>query len=314
LKRKKEIKKSKKMSVKRNALGKGLSALLENANTDITTTKLEGEGKVVGSVSNIEISKIETNPFQPRTQFDEDALNELAASIKEHGIIQPITVRKLGYDKYQLISGERRFRASQMAGLTSVPAYIRIANDQAMLEMALVENIQRENLDAIEVAISYKRLIDECDLTQEQLSQKVSKQRSTITNYLRLLKLPVEIQLAIRNGDLTMGHARALINIDNEDKLLDIYNQVVLNNLSVRETEELARGAKVEVKAGVSSSTKKSTEKGALSFEQQQVLNDLRAVFNAKVQISKEPNGKGKLVIPFKSDNDLQRILDLLDA
>ncbi len=301
------------MSVKRNALGKGLSALLENANTDITTTKLEGEGKVVGSVSSIEISKIETNPFQPRTQFDDDALNELASSIKEHGIIQPITVRKLGYDKYQLISGERRYRASQIAGLTSVPAYIRIANDQSMLEMALVENIQRENLDAIEVAISYKRLIDECSLTQEQLSQKVSKQRSTITNYLRLLKLPVEIQLAIRNGDLTMGHARALINIESEDKLLDIYNQIVLNSLSVRETEELARGAKVEVKNTGSAKTKK-VEKGALSFEQTQVLEDLRAVFNTKVQIAKEPNGKGKIVIPFKSDNDLQRILDLLDA
>ncbi|MCX6295730.1 MAG: ParB/RepB/Spo0J family partition protein, partial [Bacteroidetes bacterium] len=185
---------TKTMSTKRNALGRGLSALLENANTDITSNKLEGEGKVVGAVANIEISKIETNPFQPRTHFEADALNELAGSIKEHGIIQPITVRKLGYDKYQLISGERRFRASQLAGLTSVPAYIRIANDQAMLEMALVENIQRENLDAIEVAISYKRLIDECSLTQEQLSQKVSKQRSTITNYLRLLKLPVEIQ------------------------------------------------------------------------------------------------------------------------
>ncbi|MBA3971119.1 MAG: ParB/RepB/Spo0J family partition protein, partial [Bacteroidetes bacterium] len=193
------------MSTKRNALGRGLSALLENANTDITSNQLEGEGKgkVVGAVANIEISCIETNPFQPRTHFEEDALNELAGSIKEHGIIQPITVRKLGYDKYQLISGERRFRASQLAGLTSVPAYIRIANDQAMLEMALVENIQRENLDAIEVAISYKRLIDECSLTQEQLSQKVSKQRSTITNYLRLLKLPVEIQLAIRTGDIT---------------------------------------------------------------------------------------------------------------
>lgn len=283
------------MSVKRNALGKGLSALLENANTDITNTKLEGEGKVVGSIANIEISKIETNPFQPRTQFDDDALNELASSIKEHGIIQPITVRKLGYDKFQLISGERRFRASQIAGLTSVPAYIRIANDQSMLEMALVENIQRENLDAIEVAISYKRLIDECNLTQEQLSQKVSKQRSTITNYLRLLKLPVEIQLAIRNGDLTMGHARALINIDNEDKLLDIYNQVVLNNLSVRETEDLARGAKVEIAAKGSKAPNKKSEKGALSFEQQQVLDDLRAVFNTKVQIAKEQNGKGKI-------------------
>lgn len=302
------------MTVKRNALGRGLSALLENANTDITNTQLEGEGKVVGAVANIEISKIETNPFQPRTNFEEDALNELAASIKEHGIIQPITVRKLGYDKYQLISGERRFRASQLAGLTSLPAYIRIANDEAMLEMALVENIQREQLDAIEVAISYKRLIDECDLTQEQLSQKVSKQRSTITNYLRLLKLPVEIQLAIRNGDVTMGHARALINIDNEDKQLDIYNQIVLNSLSVREVEDLARGVKTEIKSGEAKSTEKVSSKATLSVEQLNFVNDLRAVFNTKVQISKEASGKGKIVIPFKSDNDLKRILDLLDA
>ena len=240
-------------------------------------------------------------------------MNELAGSIREHGIIQPITVRKLGYDKFQLISGERRFRASQIAGLTSVPAYIRIANDQAMLEMALVENIQRENLDAIEVAISYKRLIDECSLTQEQLSQKVSKQRSTITNYLRLLKLPVEIQLAIRNGDISMGHARALINIENEDKQLDIYNQIVEKALSVRDVEDLVRGVKVDTSSdGRAPSVKK--EKASLSFEQQKVVEDLRAVFNAKVQISKEPNGKGKIVIPFRSDNDLKRILDLLDA
>jgi ParB family chromosome partitioning protein len=303
------------MSTKRNALGRGLSALLENANTDITSNKLEGEGKVVGAVADIEISKIETNPFQPRTHFEEDALNELAGSIKEHGIIQPITVRKLGYDKYQLISGERRFRASQLAGLTSVPAYIRIANDQAMLEMALVENIQRENLDAIEVAISYKRLIDECSLTQEQLSQKVSKQRSTITNYLRLLKLPVEIQLAIRNGDISMGHARALINIENEDKQLDIYNQIVLNDLSVRDVEDLARGIKSETTTtNKKSITEKKGSKSSLSVEQQNIMNDLRAVFNTKVQISKERSGKGKIVIPFKSDNDLKRILDLLDA
>lgn len=305
------------MSTKRNALGKGLSALLENANTDITSkNKLEGEGKVVGAIANIEISQIQTNPFQPRTQFDEDALNELAGSIKEHGIIQPITVRKLGYDKFQLISGERRFRASQIAGLTSIPAYIRIANDQAMLEMALVENIQREQLDAIEVAISYKRLIDECNLTQEQLSQKVSKQRSTITNYLRLLKLPVEIQLAIRNGDLTMGHARALINIDNVDTVLDIYNQIILNNLSVREVEDLVRGVKVDISKNVSSSekAKKPASKTELSFEQKQIVEDLRAVFNTKVVINREPKGNGKIVIPFKSDNDLKRILDLLDA
>jgi ParB family chromosome partitioning protein len=183
-----------------------------------------------------------------------------------------------------------------------------------MLEMALVENIQREQLDAIEVAISYKRLIDECDLTQEQLSQKVSKQRSTITNYLRLLKLPVEIQLAIRNGDITMGHARALINIENEDKQLDIYNQIVLNDLSVRDVEDLVRGAKTEISKPASGKAKKENDKGELSFEQKQVVDDLRAVFNTKVQINRDAKGKGKIVIPFRSDNDLKRILDLLDA
>jgi len=303
------------MSTKRNVLGRGLSALLENAKTDITSNnQLEAETKVVGAIANIEISNIEINPFQPRTNFDENALNELASSIKEHGIIQPITVRKLGYDKFQLISGERRFRASQIAGLTSVPAYIRIANDQTMLEMALVENIQRENLNAIEVAISYKRLIEECDLTQEQLSQKVSKQRSTITNYLRLLKLPVEIQLAIQNNDISMGHARALINIDNTEKQLDIYQQIILNNLSVRETEDFARGAKTELTGSSNNTILKKSTKGNLSFEQLKVVEDLRSVFNAKVNINRETNGKGKIVIPFKSDNDLKRILDLLDA
>lgn len=300
------------MSVKKNALGRGLSALLENANTDITSNTSEGPVKVSGAVANIEIVNIETNPFQPRSHFEEVALNELAASIAEHGIIQPITVRKLGYDKYQLISGERRFRASQMAGLTSVPAYIRIANDQAMLEMALVENIQRENLNSIEVAISYKRLIDECALTQEQLSQKVSKQRSTITNYLRLLKLPVEIQLAIINENITMGHARSLINIENPDKQLEIYQQIVSNNLSVREAEDLARGVKTEKRSEKNKAAKKA--KGQLSFEKLKVVDDLRAVFNTKVNISQETNGKGKIVIPFRSDNDLKRILDLLDA
>ena len=302
------------MSIKRNGLGRGLSALLENSNTDITSNKREGDAKVSGAVANIEIATIETNPFQPRTNFEEQALNELAASIAEHGIIQPITVRKLGYDKYQLISGERRFRASQLAGLTSVPAYIRIANDQAMLEMALVENIQRENLNAIEVAISYKRLIDECTLTQEQLSQKVSKQRSTITNYLRLLKLPVEIQLAIINGDISMGHARALINIDNTDSQLEVYHQIVINNLSVREAEDLARGVKTERKAISQEKPDSKLKKAVLTLEKSKIVDDLRAVFNTKVNISQENNGKGKIIIPFKSDNDLKRILDLLDA
>jgi ParB family chromosome partitioning protein len=301
------------MSVKKNVLGRGLNALLEDANTDITNSKLEGENRVAGAVANIEISKIETNPFQPRTNFEEEALNELASSIKEHGIIQPITVRKLGYDKYQLISGERRFRASQLAGLKSVPAYIRIANDQAMLEMALVENIQRENLDAIEVAISYKRLIDECNLTQEQLSQKVSKQRSTVTNFLRLLKLPVEIQLAIRNGDLTMGHARTLINIENEDKQLDIYNEIVLKQLSVRETEDLVKGVKLEIAAVAKGEPINKSPKTVLTSEEQKAENELRAVYNAKVKISKEATGKGKIVIPFKSEKDLKRILGLLE-
>jgi ParB family transcriptional regulator, chromosome partitioning protein len=302
------------MSTKRNALGKGLSALLENANTDITSNKLEGEGKVVGAVSNIEIASIEVNPFQPRTHFDEQALNELATSIKEHGIIQPVTVRKLGYDKYQLISGERRFRASQIAGLKIIPAYIRIADDQTMLEMALVENIQREDLNAIEVAISYKRLIDECSLTQEQLSQKVSKQRSTISNYLRLLKLPVEIQLAIRNGDLSMGHARALINIDDEEKQLEIYLRIITDNLSVREVENIVRDAKeTNSTAPTTSPSSDASSKSSLSFNDLKVIEDLRAAFNSKVNIVKGDKGKGKIVIPFSSENDLQRIIDLFD-
>src|ERR1700739_789657 len=231
----------------KSALGRGLGALLENAKTDITTKQNGSNAPGAGSVSNIKISNIEVNPFQPRTNFDEDALNELAESIRQHGIIQPITVRKMGYDNYQLISGERRFRASQLAGLTEVPAYIRIANDQAVLEMALVENIQREDLDAIEVAISYKRLIDECNLTQEQLADKVAKQRSTITNYLRLLKLPAEIQRGIRDKGISMGHARALINIENEDLQLALFAKILEENLSVRDIELLARGEKVKV-------------------------------------------------------------------
>lgn len=190
---------------KKSGLGRGLSALLENAKTDITTRNLGDNPPVVNSVSVISISQVQTNPFQPRTNFEENALQELSDSIKQHGIIQPITVRKLGYDTYQLISGERRFRASQMAGLVEIPAYIRVADDQAMLEMALVENIQREDLDPIEVSLSYKRLIDECNLTQEQLSEKVGKQRSTVTNFLRLLKLPAAIQKSLRDREITMG-------------------------------------------------------------------------------------------------------------
>jgi len=229
---------------KKPALGKGLSALLENASTDITSKSTSSEA-LVGSIATLPVTSIEANPFNPRTNFEKDALNELSQSIAIHGIIQPLTVRKLGRDKYQLISGERRFRASQLAGLTEVPAYIRVANDQAMLEMALVENIQREDLNAIEVGLSYQRLIDECSLTQDQLSQKISKSRSSITNHLRLLKLPAEIQAGVRDNVISMGHARALVSAGDEALQIAIFSKIVLENLSVREVEALIRNGNI---------------------------------------------------------------------
>lgn len=262
----------------------------------------------MGSVSTIAIAQIEANPFQPRTQFEKEALLELSESIKEHGIIQPVTVRKLGYDKYQLISGERRFRASQIAGLTEIPAFIRIANDQEMLEMALVENIQRQDLDAIEVAFSYQKLIEECNLTQEQLSEKVSKKRSTVANYLRLLKLPVEIQLAIRTKEISMGHARALINIAEEKKQLQIAKRIIQEGLSVRQVEELVKDEKVKDVENKSASKAPSN----LSFTNQKIMEDLSNILQTKVQIQKNKEGKGKLIIPFTTEDDLERIAELL--
>ncbi|MGE0567800.1 MAG: ParB/RepB/Spo0J family partition protein [Bacteroidia bacterium] len=288
---------------KKPALGRGLSALLENAKTDITTRHVGEGAPVVNSVSTIKISDIETNPFQPRSNFEEQALKELSESIKQHGIIQPLTVRKLGYDKYQLISGERRFRASQMAGLKEVPAYIRVADDQAMLEMALVENIQREDLDPIEVSLSYKRLIDECNLTQEQLSEKVGKQRSTVTNFLRLLKLPAPIQKALRDRELTMGHAKAIINIDNEDRQLAIFALAIEQELSVRQIEELARGEKLKFKP----KTKKVDK--PLSIEDKEVTKKLDAIFNKSYAFKRSANGKGKLTISFNNDTELTHVL-----
>ena len=236
----------------------------------------------------------------------------MADSITLHGIIQPVTVRKLGYDKYQLISGERRFRASQLAGLTEVPAYIRIANDQAMLEMALVENVQRENLDAIEIAISYKRLIDECDLTQEAVSEKVSKQRSTVTNYLRLLKLPEEIQLGLREQQITMGHARALINIENKDTQLAIFNTIVDQDLSVRDTEELVRET---TKSGSSSLdlTVKPNAKAVINTSTDINLSkELKVIFNKHAEVKRAANGKGKIVLPFYSEEEMKLFLNRL--
>lgn len=288
---------------KKPALGRGLSALLENAKTDITTRNIGENAAVVNSVSVIRIKSIETNPFQPRTNFEETALQELSDSIKQHGIIQPITVRKLGYDRYQLISGERRFRASQMAGLTDVPAYIRIADDQEMLEMALVENIQREDLDPIEVALSYKRLIDECNLTQEQLSEKVGKQRSTVTNFLRLLKLPAPIQKSLRDGEISMGHAKALINIDNEDRQLAIFALTLEQSFSVRQIEELARGEKIKVTPKVSRVEK------PLSIEDKVISKSLDKIFNKSYQFKRNTKGGGTISFSFSNDKELHHIV-----
>lgn len=295
--------------MKKSALGRGLGALLENAGTDITS-KLEPDQKVAGAISNIPVSQIEANPFQPRTDFERQALIDLANSIREHGIIQPVTVRKLGYDRYQLISGERRFRASQAAGLTSIPAYIRIANDQAMLEMAIIENIQRQDLNAVEVGLGYKRLMEECHLTQEQLSERIGKDRTTVTNYLRLLRLPDEIQAAIRDRKLSMGHARAILSIEKEDGQLDVFRQTMDEHLSVRQVEDLAR-LYHEGRYVVRKSKKKTTKSGA-GDEDQRILAALRDKFSKKSSLIRSPKGKGKIVLPFRNDEEFRQTLDEL--
>lgn len=291
---------------KKTALGKGLSALLENAATDITHNSNMGDVAVVaGAISNIDISKIEANPFQPRTDFDEAALKELSASIKQQGIIQPITVRKLGYDKFQIISGERRYRASLLAGLKSLPVYIRIADDQTMLEMALVENIQRENLNALEVAISYKRLIDECNISQEELADKVGKERSTVTNYLRLLKLPPQIQVAIKESKISMGHARALINVADVVMQLQLFNEIINSGLSVRKAEELVRNA--------NKVSKPKTVVNTLSPDLKKVQDRLSSLYETRVIFTNGTKGTGKIVINYYSNEDMIRIIEMLD-
>ena len=295
---------------KRSALGKGLSALLENSETDITSTS--AGDRIVGSISTISISSIEANPFNPRSNFEKEALQELSTSIKIHGIIQPITVRKLGRDKYQLISGERRFRAAQLAKLTEVPAYIRIANDQAMLEMALVENIQREDLNPIEVALSYQRLIEEVELTQDQLSQKISKSRSSITNHLRLLKLPADIQAGVRERKITMGHARALVSAGDGETQVELFNRVVKEKLSVRDIEAILRGEKI---SGTPEEQEQLPKKAKLEITKTEFTfkEHLGDRLSTKVEIKKSPNGNGKIVVNFNSDVDLSRIIDLLN-
>jgi ParB family chromosome partitioning protein len=259
-------------------------------------------------INEIELSKIEANPFQPRTKFDEETLKELAESIKEIGLIQPITLRKVDDNKYQIIAGERRFRAAQMAGLEAIPAYIRKAKDEGMLEMALVENIQREDLDAIEIALSYQRLLEELDFTQEELSSRIGKKRSTIANYLRLLKLPAIIQKGLIDKQISMGHARAIINIDDSETQTLIYNQIIKMGLSVRRVEEIVRNLNNEDRKDPVDSEKQKFPK-----EYQNLKKQLDKIFNSKVDFSMNSNGKGKIVIPFKSQSDLDRIVKIIE-
>lgn len=291
---------------KRNALGRGLGALIDDADV---VKKAHGP-----SINEIPIEYIEANPFQPRTKFDETALNELAASIREIGIIQPITLRKVDEDRYQIIAGERRFRASKMAGLKTVPAYVRMAEDTGMLEMALIENIQREDLDAIEVALSYQRLIEECQLTQETLSERVGKKRSTIANYLRLLKLPAVIQKGIIEKAISMGHARALVNVPSAEDQLSIYNQVLAEDLSVRKVEELVRKLNEQPEEDSSEDQKTNQEKKEKHpIEYGELQDHLSKFFHTKVDFFLNNKGKGKIVIPFGSPKDLERIMGILD-
>ncbi len=287
---------------KKNALGRGLGALIDGVEKEV----LE---KIVEANKDIPVDLVDGNPFQPRTSFDEQAMEELAASIRKLGIVQPLTVREAGDGRFQLIAGERRLRAAKMAGLTHVPAYIRTADDQAMLELALVENIQREDLDAVEVAISFQRLIEECRLTQEQLSERVGKQRSTVANYLRLLKLPAEIQLGIRNKNLTMGHARTLVNIGDPRKQIDIYYKVVDGELSVRQTEELVR--QLQSKAG--RDPEKIRRKKLLNEDFVQLTDHLNKIFSVNVNFRINEEGKGKIVIPFGNSEEMERILGVFD-
>ncbi len=284
---------------KKQALGRGLSALLREKKDPISSND-----QVVGNIVEIDLETIEVNPYQPRTHFDQEALQELASSIKELGVIQPITVRKVD-DVFQLVSGERRFRASKLIGNKSIPAYIRIANDQEILEMALVENIQRKNLDPIEIALSYQRLIDEIQLTQEELSIKVGKKRSTVTNYLRLLKLDPIIQTGIRDGFISMGHGRAIINIDQSKVQLDVYEKILKKKLSVRQTEELVQSLKNRL------SSKKLNKKSTPKYIEDGIT-EFNSIIGHKINVTVNAKGKGKISIPFDSREDFERIKNLL--
>ncbi len=290
---------------KNNRLGRGLSALLKDEPA-IKTAHDEGAKKIVGNILEIDLEKITANPWQPRSNFDKKALEELVSSITTLGVIQPITVRKKISGEYELISGERRFRASQLAGKKTIPAYVRLANDQEMLEMALVENIQRQDLDAIEIALSYQQLIDEIKLTQEELSKRVGKDRTSITNYLRLLKLDPIIQTGIRDGMISMGHGRALMAIEDPDIQFDLYEKIVKNNLSVRDTERLIKS----LKEGDEKTAKKVVE---LPQQYKEALSSISSSLKTKVEIKRAQNGKGKIILNFTSDDEFERLRKFLN-
>ena len=301
------------MAKQKKALGRGLSAILSNPKTDITQTTTKNiTATPLGAVGQIKLNTIQVNPFQPRTHFNKEALQELSLSIKELGVIQPITVRKLGYDKYQLISGERRLRASKLAGLNSIPAYIRVANDQEMLEMALVENIQRKNLHALEIALSYQLLIDECQLTQEKLSQRVGKKRSTVTNYLRLLRLNPIIQAGIQDQMIGIGHAKTLLNIEDEKLQLQLYKDIISNSLSVRQTETMAK--KLKSSDAELKNKSKLPHKTPPPFSIQKLSNEFERRTNCKTEINMQKNGKGKLIVSFKNEEQLQQLIKCLQS
>lgn len=295
---------------KKDALGKGIRSLLQNIDADLKNTSGQLKPQVVEaatSMMRIAIEQIETNPKQPRHDFDEQALNELAASIKIHDIIQPITVSKLPSGKYRLISGERRYRASKIAGLKDLPAYIRQANDQQLLELALLENLQREDLNAIEVSLSYKRMMDELNYTQEQVAERMGKERSTVANYIRLLKLPPDIQIAVRNGAISMGHARALINVDQVDKQLYIFNEIRNKGLSVRQTEELVRKMYKEEAPAV-----KNAAKPTLAPAYKKIEDNLASHFSTRVKLNHNKKGHGSITLEYYSIQELNKLLEAM--
>ena len=290
--------------MKKNALGRGLDALL-----DISDIQTEGSS----SINEIEISKIKINPNQPRREFNQEALKELADSIAEVGIIQPITLRQTDTDEYQIIAGERRFRASQIAGLETIPAYIRTADDENVMEMALIENIQREDLHSMEIALAYQHLLDQYHLTQEQLSERVGKNRATIANYLRLLKLPAEIQMGLKEKKIEMAHARALVSLSDPKLQVNLYREIVNNNYSVRKVEELVKTL-MDGKAVKVGDKKISPKRTKLPDEYNMLQQQLTGFFKAKVQLTCSPKGKGKITIPFSNEEDLERIMGLFDT